>query len=166
MPSRGKFILNPTGWESGPFAADLKISAFRSTEMSAPSKNCGSTPPYGHALTSYRSQGSTSEESLLVLGEVAVAALARRQFYVGNTRYRGAHAIYLSDKDKIVRRLAAPDPGRELATEFTNRHRIVMGERHVPRPMRSMSATMRAAWQAMNWNRHGRRAAHTEKPSL
>jgi conjugative relaxase-like TrwC/TraI family protein len=121
---------------------------------------------YGHALTSYRSQGSTSEESLLVLGEVAVAALARRQFYVGNTRYRGAHAIYLSDKDKIVRRLAAPEPGRELATEFTARHRIVMGERHVPRPMRSMSATVRAAWQAMNWSRRGRRAAHTEKPSL
>lgn len=43
---------------------------------------------YGHALTSYRSQGSSSEESLLVLGEVAARSLARRQFYVGNTRYR------------------------------------------------------------------------------
>src|SRR6185369_16087226 len=121
---------------------------------------------YGHALTSYRSQGSTSEESLLVLGEVAVAALARRQFYVGNTRYRGAHAIYLSDKDKILRRLATPDPGRELATEFTARHGIVFGERHVPRPIRSMSAKMRAAWQAINWNRRVRRTGHLEKPSL
>jgi conjugative relaxase-like TrwC/TraI family protein len=121
---------------------------------------------YGHALTTYRSQGSTSEESLLVLGEVAVAALARRQFYVGNTRYRGAHAIYLADKDKIVRRLAAPDPGRELATEFTARHRIVMGERHVPRPMRSMSATMQAAWHAMNFRRRGQRPGQTQRNSL
>jgi ATP-dependent exoDNAse (exonuclease V) alpha subunit len=77
---------------------------------------------YGHALTSYRSQGSTSEESILVLGEVAARALARRQFYVGNTRYRGAHAIYLSSKDDIFRRLAQRDSGRELATEFVELH--------------------------------------------
>jgi conjugative relaxase-like TrwC/TraI family protein len=49
---------------------------------------------YGHALTSYRAQGSTAEESILVLGAVAERALSRRQFYVGNTRYRGAHAIF------------------------------------------------------------------------
>jgi conjugative relaxase-like TrwC/TraI family protein len=121
---------------------------------------------YGHALTSYRSQGSTAEESLLVLGEVAMSALARRQFYVGNTRYRGAHAIYVSDKAKILRRLAAPDPGRELATEFTARHRIVMGERNVPRPVRTMSAKVRAAWQAMHAHRHGRPAHQTQKADL
>ena len=101
---------------------------------------------YGHALTSYRSQGSTSEESLLILGEVAARSLARRQFYVGNTRYRGAHAIYLSNKDDILQRLARPDAGRELATEFMHRHRMVLGEHLVPRPVRSMSARMRAAW--------------------
>ncbi len=121
---------------------------------------------YGHALTSYRSQGSTSEESLLVLGEVAAAALARRQFYVGNTRYRGAHSIYLSDKEKILRRLSNPDPGRELATEFTARHGIVFGERHVPRPMRTMSSKMRAVWHAVNCNRRGHRAVHAERPNL
>lgn len=118
---------------------------------------------YGHALTSYRSQGSTSEESLLVLGEIATAALARRQFYVGNTRYRGAHAIYVSDKDKILRRLARPDPGRELATEFTARHGIVFGERHVPRPMRTMTSKMRAAWRSINANLRGHRAGRTER---
>ena len=48
---------------------------------------------YGLVLTSYRSQGITLEESLLVLGEVAARALARRQFYVGNTSFRGADAI-------------------------------------------------------------------------
>jgi conjugative relaxase-like TrwC/TraI family protein len=101
---------------------------------------------YGHALTSYRSQGSTSEESLLVLGEVAARSLARRQFYVGNTRYRGAHAIYVSNRDDILNRLAQPDAGRELATEFMERHRIVMSERLVPRPVRGLHARMRAAW--------------------
>jgi conjugative relaxase-like TrwC/TraI family protein len=84
---------------------------------------------YGHALTTYRSQGSTSEESLLVLGEMAAAALARRQFYVGNTRYRGAHAIYVSDKQKILHRIAQPDPGRELASEFMLRHRMDQQQR-------------------------------------
>lgn len=101
---------------------------------------------YGHALTSYRSQGSTSEESLLVLGEVAARSLARRQFYVGNTRYRGAHAIYVSSKSDILRRLDRPDAGRELATEFMQRHRIVVGEHLVPRPVRGLRARMRAAW--------------------
>ena len=101
---------------------------------------------YGHALTSYRSQGSTSEESLLVLGEVAVRSLARRQFYVGNTRYRGAHAIYVSDKDEILYRLARPDAGRELATEFMKRHRIVENERLVQRRLRRLRARVRVAW--------------------
>ena len=103
---------------------------------------------YGHALTSYRSQGSTSEESLMVLGEVASRALARRQFYVGNTRYRGAHAIYVSNKQDILRRLDRPDAGRELATEFMERHRLGAREHLVPRPVRGMRARMQAAWIA------------------
>lgn len=111
---------------------------------------------YGHALTSYRSQGSTSEESLLVLGEVAARALARRQFYVGNTRFRGAHAIYVSHKDEILRRLAQPDAGRELATEFMARHRIVESEKLVPRPLRRLSPQIRAAVvSAAAKQRHG-----------
>jgi conjugative relaxase-like TrwC/TraI family protein len=101
---------------------------------------------YGHAITSYRSQGSTSEESILVLGEVAARALARRQFYVGNTRYRGAHAIYVADKAAILGRLSRPDAGRELATEFLQRHRIV--ERLVPRALRNRSPRQQAAWLA------------------
>lgn len=104
---------------------------------------------YGHALTSYRSQGSTSEESLLVLGEVAVRALARRQFYVGNTRYRGAHAIYVSSKEEIFQRLARPEPGRELATEFMDRHRILAREHFAPRQERGLRARMRAAWRGV-----------------
>lgn len=101
---------------------------------------------YGHAITSYRSQGSTSEESILVLGEVAARALARRQFYVGNTRYRGAHAIYVADKEAIIGRLTRPDVGRELATEFLQRHHI--SERLIPRALRNRSARQQAAWLA------------------
>lgn len=99
---------------------------------------------YGHAQTSYRSQGSTSEESLIVLGDVAVRSLKLRQFYVGNTRYRGSHAIYVSSRAEILRRLSQPDDGRELATEFVARHRIVLNERMGQH--RSMGARMRAAW--------------------
>jgi hypothetical protein len=83
---------------------------------------------------------------LLVLGEVAMRALARRQFYVGNTRYRGAHAIYLSNKAEILSRLARPDPGRELATEFMARHRLTLDERLAPRATRGLRAGMREAW--------------------
>ena len=101
---------------------------------------------YGHALTSYRSQGSTSEESLLVLGDVASRALARRQFYVGNTRYRGAHAIYVSNKEEILYRIIRPEAGRELATEFVERYRIAINERLVPRPVRGWRVRMQAAW--------------------
>lgn len=101
---------------------------------------------YGHALTSYRSQGSTAEESLLVLGEVAEQALMRRQFYVGNTRYRGAHHIYVSHRNAIITRLARPDPGRQLATEFVRRHRIVPAERIAMGRLHRMGARMRDAW--------------------
>ncbi len=104
---------------------------------------------YGHAQTSYRSQGSTSEESLMVLGDVAVRSLKLRQFYVGNTRYRGSHAIYVSSRAEILRQLSRPDAGRELATEFMERHRMVMGERVVTRSVRGMRARMRAAWIGM-----------------
>jgi conjugative relaxase-like TrwC/TraI family protein len=103
---------------------------------------------YGHALTSYRSQGSTAEESLLVLGEVAAHALARRQFYVGNTRFRGAHAIYLSNKNEILRRIALPDTGRELATEFMERQGLAENEHLVPRPVRRLGVHLRYAWLA------------------
>ncbi len=93
---------------------------------------------YGHALTSYRSQGTTSEESLLVLGEIAARALVRRQFYVGNTRFRGAHTIYVSRKEDILARLARSDEGRELATEFAERHALVEREQRVPRALRDL----------------------------
>jgi len=81
-----------------------------------------------------------------VLGEVAARALARRQFYVSNTRYRGAHAIYVSNKEDIFDRLARPDTGRDLATEFMERHRIGEREHLVPRPVRGLRARMQAAW--------------------
>ncbi len=102
---------------------------------------------YGHALTSYRAQGSTAEESILVLGAVAERSLSRRQFYVGNTRYRGAHAIYLSRKASILARLSQPDPGRELATEFMARHRIAEREVQTQRADRRLRARLHAAWR-------------------
>jgi ATP-dependent exoDNAse (exonuclease V) alpha subunit len=100
---------------------------------------------YGHALTTYRAQGSTSEESLFLLGEVATRALSHRQFYVGNTRYRGTHVIYVSNKEAISRRLAQPDEGRELAGEFIARHQLDQVLRLIPRQGRSLEAWLRAA---------------------
>ena len=118
---------------------------------------------YGHALTSYRSQGSTSEESLIVLGEVAARSLVRRQFYVGNTRYRGTHAIYVSKKEDILRRIMRPDAGRELATEFMTRHGFAVSERLVPRPVRGLRAGVRAAWLGMVAKLRRGQAGRTER---
>jgi ATP-dependent exoDNAse (exonuclease V) alpha subunit len=104
---------------------------------------------YGHALTAYRAQGSTAEESLLVLGEVAARSLARRQFYVANTRYRGAHRIYVSSKQQILARLQEPDFGRELATEFVERQQITMRELMTWRRLPRMFENLRLAiWAA------------------
>lgn len=104
---------------------------------------------YGHALTAYRSQGSTAEESLLVLGEVATRSLGRRQFYVANTRYRGAHRIYVANKREIFSRLQEPDAGRELATEFVQRRRLTVRElisvRRLPRMLENLR---QAVWAA------------------
>jgi conjugative relaxase-like TrwC/TraI family protein len=104
---------------------------------------------YGHALTAYRSQGSTAEESLLVLGEVASRSLRRRQFYVANTRYRGAHRIYVASKEEIFARLQEPDVGRELATEFVQRRCLTVSElvsvRRLPRLLENLRQAIRAA---------------------
>ncbi len=121
---------------------------------------------YGHAITSYRSQGSTSEESLLVLGEVAARALARRQFYVGNTRFRGAHAIYVANKDEILARLNRTDDGRELATEFMQRHRMTERERFVPRVIRDMRPEVRVAWLAATTKQQRTRQQRAERRSV
>lgn len=113
---------------------------------------------YGHALTSYRAQGSTAEESLIVLGEVAERALMRRQFYVGNTRYRGAHRIYVSHREAILDRLSRADPGRELATEFVARHRLVADERQTVRATQRMGERM---WQWLGMVRHWQQMQET-----
>ncbi len=104
---------------------------------------------YGHAFTSYRAQGSTAEESLIVLGEVAERALLARQFYVGNTRYRGSHRIYVSHREPILNRLALGDPGRELATEFVRRQNVTQAEEIAMRPLRRMGERVRRMWRGM-----------------
>ncbi len=115
---------------------------------------------YGHALTSYRAQGSTAEESILVLGEVAERALKRRQFYVSNTRYRGSHRIYVTHREAILRRLIDPDAGRELATEFMQRHRISRAEQISRRQLRRAGERVRAVWHAVvgRWKQSQRTA--------
>ncbi len=104
---------------------------------------------YGHALTAYRSQGSTAEESLLVLGELATRSLGRRPFYVANTRYRGAHRIYVASKEQVFAWLQEPDFGRELATEFIQRRRLTVRElisvRRLPRMLENLRQAIRAA---------------------
>ena len=79
---------------------------------------------------------------------MAAQALARRQFYVGNTRFRGAHAIYLSNKEEILSRIALPDTGRELATEFMERQGLAENQHLVPRPVRGLGVHLRNAWLA------------------
>ena len=101
---------------------------------------------YGHAIASYRSQGATAEESLLVLGEIAAQSLNSRQFYVGNTRFRGAHAIYVSDKEAILERLCHLDRGRELATEFVQHHWLAERQQILPRPIRRLRPQLQLAW--------------------
>ena len=108
---------------------------------------------YGHAITSYRSQGSTSEESLLVLGEVAARALTRQQFYVGNTRYRGAHAIFVANKEAIHSRLLGFHDQRELATEFVQRHRMAELLHFMPRVLQQLRERARRAWFMRNARR-------------
>ncbi len=104
---------------------------------------------YGHAQTAYRAQGSTAEESLLVLGEIATQSLGRRQFYVANTRYRGAHRIYVASKQEMFARLQEPDTGRELATEFVQRRRLTVRElisvRRLPRMLENLRQAIRVA---------------------
>jgi hypothetical protein len=77
-----------------------------------------------------------------VLSEIATRSLGRRQFYVANTRYRGAHRIYVASKREIFARLQEPDNGRELATEFVQRRRLTVRElisvRRLPRMLENL----------------------------
>ena len=104
---------------------------------------------YAHAVTSYRSQGTTAEESLLVLGEVSERAIDYRQYYVGSTRYRGAHTIYVKNKEAVLYKVARPSFGRELATEFMERTSIQYNMSLFPGSIRRLNANLRLAWLAM-----------------
>jgi hypothetical protein len=73
----------------------------------------------------------------------------RRQFYVGNTRYRGAHRIYVTHREAILTRLRNPDPGRELATEFMEQHGPKIGEAVAQGRLRRVKAKLHRAWMAM-----------------
>ena len=118
---------------------------------------------YGHALTAYRAQGTTAEESILVLGAVAAQSLSHRQFYVANTRYRGAHAIYVSDRSAVMTRLAQPDPGRELAGEFMERQHLAEREALAERIERRLRARMAEAWLQTLAHVQRIRQGHTER---
>jgi len=111
---------------------------------------------YGHAVTSYRAQGSTAEESLLVLGQVAERALLCRQFYVGNTRFRGAHRIYVANSEAIRERLAFPDLGRESASEFEERMWMNPARRIATRHLRRLGMSARLAWLTIAHEWHQR----------
>jgi conjugative relaxase-like TrwC/TraI family protein len=117
---------------------------------------------YGHAVTSYRAQGSTSEEAILVLGEVAERALIRRQFYVGNTRHQGRHRIFATNPDQILNRLALVDD-RELATEFVERRQMVQRESLALRPFRYLGERARFVWYAVQEQVERARKAITQK---
>jgi conjugative relaxase-like TrwC/TraI family protein len=106
---------------------------------------------YGHATTAYRSQGTTAEESFLVLGDAAARTLSHRQFYVANTRYRARHRIFVANRTQVLASLAERDPGRELASEFVERRgqRLTQAEfvsRH--RLTRMMETVRIAMWTA------------------
>ena len=58
---------------------------------------------------------------------------------------RNCRTIYVSNKDEIMRRLAQPEAGWELATEFMQRHRLGERQQLVPRPLRHLSPQIRAA---------------------
>jgi hypothetical protein len=98
---------------------------------------------YGHAVTSYRAQGSTSEESILVLGNTAAQKLSHRELYVGNTRYRGAHAIYVTNVETLYQRLSWRNAGRELASEFVQRQRWRMQHDQRIRQQQAVRQTQR-----------------------
>lgn len=104
---------------------------------------------YGHALTTYRAQGSTAEHSLLVLGGAAAQSLRKRQFYVGSTRYRGSHRILMSDRAAVMRALSQPDAGRELATEFLERQDVSLGQLLLEQRLGGLRERARAIWRAM-----------------
>jgi RNase P/RNase MRP subunit p29 len=88
---------------------------------------------YAHALTSYRAQGMTVDESILVLGHQSAETLGQRQFYVGNTRYRERHHLYVASHATVVRRLRTLQNDRELATEFLERQNLTHTHSHFER---------------------------------
>ena len=73
---------------------------------------------YAHALTSYRAQGMTVDESILVLGHQSAATLGQRQFYVGNTRYRERHHLYVASHGLPILALGPASPESHLFTYY------------------------------------------------
>jgi len=131
------------GFTNGEIAEVVRVDAQRNEVQLADGRRL---PPefqtwtYAHALTSYRAQGTTVEESILVLGHQSAETLRQRQFYVGNTRYRTRHHLYVASREAVVKRLKTLDNGRELATEFLERRRLTRSEILKRRPFEHLRA--------------------------
>ena len=78
-----------------------------------------------------------------MLGSTAAQKLSHRELYVGNTRYRGAHAIYVTNTEELYQRLAWRDNRRELASEFVQRQRWAIQQDIRNRQQQAVQQTQR-----------------------
>jgi hypothetical protein len=98
----------------------------------------------------------TVDESILVLGHQSAETLGQRQFYVGNTRYRERHHLYVASHETVVRRLKTLQDNRELATEFLERQNLT----HTQSRFERMQARIR------HWMYWQQRQNHAERQGM
>lgn len=137
---------------------------------------------YGHAVTSYKSQGASVESAMLVMGHKSTSIANARQFYVSNTRHKQRHELFVADKTMLASRLARGSRERELAREYLqrtgfraspalpSRQRLARRARatlerirHATRPLRFRSALKTAKLSLMRLVRGTGRLVHPEQ---
>lgn len=93
---------------------------------------------HGHAVTSHKSQGSSVDSSILVMGHGSSIIADPQQWYVSNTRFKTDHTIFLANRSQLERSLEKNDSRRELAREFLNRFQPALASARFAEKLQSL----------------------------
>jgi len=93
---------------------------------------------HGHAVTSHKSQGSSVDSSIVVMGHGASVIADPQQWYVSNTRFKTDHTIFLANREQLERSLERNDQRRELAREFLKRIKPDLAKTRFAESLRSL----------------------------
>jgi len=97
---------------------------------------------HGHAVTSHRSQGLSTDHTISVMGARSTNVVNPRQFLVSNTRYKKSHRLFVYDKERLRNGLMRKAEPTKLGREVIPRKIAYSKQWNTQRALRNQKAKM------------------------